>query len=105
MKYIEDILKGVISGILSSYLIVYGLRPSVQYPDYILDMFENKWVFILLIICNYYIFIWDNTCGCLMLLGIVSLMMDYIIFTERSNNSDNTTRDLLHDLSGILFQK
>lgn len=105
MKYVEDIIKGVISGILSTYLIIYGLRPSVQYPEYILDTFENKWIFILLIICNYYIFVWDYTCGCLMLLGIVSLIMDYIVFTERSNNDNNTTRDLLQDMSNVLFPK
>ena len=104
MKYVEDILKGVISGILSSYLLIYGLRPSVQYPEYILDLFENKWVFILLIICNYYLFVWDYTSGCLLLLGIVSLVMDYIIFTERSSE-ENTTKDLIQDISVILFPK
>jgi len=106
MKYGEDILKGIVSGILSSYVLLYGLRPSVTYPDYILDTFENRWIFILLIICNYYLFIWDYTCGSLLLLSIVSLVMDYIIFTEKSNNDDeNTTKSLLQDVSTVLFPK
>lgn len=102
----DDILKGIVSGILSSYVLIYGLRPSVTYPEYILDTFENKWIFILLIICNYYLFIWDYACGSLLLLSIVSLGMDYIIFAEKSNNDvEDSTKNLLHDVSTVLFPK
>jgi len=34
------ILKSFVTGILSSYLITIGLRPSIRYPDEILEIIE-----------------------------------------------------------------
>ena len=59
MEIFEYILKGVIAGILAGYLIIYGLRPAVPYPEIILEIFDNKWMFLILVILNYYAFIWD----------------------------------------------
>jgi hypothetical protein len=81
MSYIEIILKGIITGILTAYLLVYGLRPSVPYPDIILEPFENNWLFIILFIINYYLFLWDLKIGLLMLLSILALLFDLYVFT------------------------
>lgn len=81
MPYIEIILKGIITGILTAYLLVYGLRPSVPYPDIILEPFENNWIFIILFIINYYLFLWDLKIGLLMLLSIFALLFDLYVFT------------------------
>jgi len=43
--YIEDIFKGILTGILASYLIILGLRPAAIYPDDILDIIDNPWIF------------------------------------------------------------
>ena len=81
-QYINEIVKGVTTGILSFYLLFYGLRPSVQYPEFILDFLENKWVFMILFIIMYYVMLWDYRSGVLMLLGTISLIFDYIIFAH-----------------------
>jgi hypothetical protein len=81
MTYIELILKGIISGILTAFLLVYGLRPSVPYPDIILEPFEHNWLFIILFVINYYLLLWDLKIGVLMLLSIVALLFDLFVFT------------------------
>ena len=76
------ILKGIITGILSSYLITIGLRPSIKYPDEMLEVIDNLWVLLIILLINYYVFLWDTTIGLLLLISIISLIVDIIIFTE-----------------------
>lgn len=76
------ILKGIITGILSSYLITIGLRPSIKYPEEILEVIDNLWIFLIILLINYYVFLWDVTIGLLLLISIISLIVDIIIFTE-----------------------
>ena len=76
------ILKGIITGFLSSYLVILGLRPSIKYPDEILEIIDNLWIILILLLINYYVFLWDVTIGLLLLISIISLMVDIIIFTE-----------------------
>jgi hypothetical protein len=83
MEYLEVILKGLITGLLSAYLVLYGLRPAVPYPEMILELFENLWMFIILLIFNYYTFVWDYTIGAILLLCILALVFDYIVFTNK----------------------
>ena len=79
---IEIILKGIITGVLAVYAVIYALRPAVMYPDYILDVVDNPWVFVILLILNYYVSLWDTTIALLMLLTLVAMMMDVVLFTE-----------------------
>jgi hypothetical protein len=83
MENLEVILKGIIAGILSAYLIIYGLRPAVPYPEVILELFENLWIFLILLLVNYYVFLWDYTIGILLLLCIIALIFDYVVFTNK----------------------
>ena len=100
------IVKGLITGFLIAYLIILGLRPAALYPDNILEIIENPWIFIILIIINFYVIQWDLTIGLLMFLSVIALLLDIIIFTEgkiffnkeeaenysnNSNNIGNTT--------------
>jgi hypothetical protein len=76
------ILKGAISGFLIAYLVILGLRPTAEYPDNILEIIDNPWIFVILIIINFYALQWDLTIGLLLMLSIIALMLDVIIFTE-----------------------
>jgi len=80
--YIDYIFRGIITGFLVAYLIVLGLRPAVMYPDDILDIIDNPWIFLILLILNYYIFLWDTTIGLLMFLTIIALILDIVLFTD-----------------------
>jgi hypothetical protein len=81
----NTLLKGIIIGIFSIYIIIYSLRPSKLNPEFILQIIENKIIFIPLLIINYYLFAWDKTIGVLFLIFIISLIFDYLIFID--NNS------------------
>ena len=79
---IINIFKGIITGFLIAYLIILGLRPAALYPDNILEIIDNPWIFVILIIVNFYVIQWDFTIGLLLLLSIIALILDIIIFTE-----------------------
>ena len=80
--YIEDIFKGILTLYFSSYLIILGMRPAAIYPDNILDIIDNPWIFLILFIINYYVLIWDFTIGLLLFLTLIALILDIIIFTH-----------------------
>nr|QPI16663.1 MAG: hypothetical protein NIOZUU159_00156 [Virus NIOZ-UU159] len=88
---LNTFFKGIISGFFIAYLIMLGLRPSAEYPDNILEIIDNPWVFIVLILVNFYAIQWDITIGLLLLLSIIALLLDVIIFTEGEvfNNNIN----------------
>jgi ABC-type multidrug transport system fused ATPase/permease subunit len=79
---IITIFKGIITGFLIAYLIILGLRPAALYPDNILDVIDNPWIFVILVIINFYVIHWDLTIGLLLLLSIIALILDIVIFTE-----------------------
>ena len=80
---IYKVLKGIIAGILCGYIILFALRPSVPNPDSILEIIENKYILIPLILINYYLFEWDKLVGILFLICIISLIFDYFIFINK----------------------
>ena len=80
---ISKVLKGLITGILCAYIILFALRPSVPNPDSILEIIENKYILIPLILINYYLFEWDKLVGILFLICIISLIFDYFIFINK----------------------
>ena len=87
--HIEDIFKGILTGFFASYLIILGMRPAAIYPDNILDIIDNPWIFLILFIINYYILYWDFTIGLLFFLTLIALILDIIIFTDGDFIKDN----------------
>jgi ABC-type multidrug transport system fused ATPase/permease subunit len=81
-EVLYNILKGLITGFLIAYLIILGLRPAALYPDNMLDIIDNPWIFIILFIINFYVIQWDLTIGLLLFLSIIALILDILIFTE-----------------------
>ena len=80
---IYKVLKGIIAGVLCGYIILFALRPSVPNPDSILEIIENKYVIIPLILINYYLYEWDLLIGILFSICIISLIFDYFIFFNK----------------------
>jgi hypothetical protein len=103
MEYLEVIIKGILCGILSAFLVIYGLRPAIPYPDFLLEFFENPWLFLILLIVTYYIFIWDHMLGALLLLSIAALIFDYIVFTNKGYKKVILTEQFEH-LTNPIFE-
>lgn len=100
---IKELFKYILMGILTAFLLVYGLRPSVPYPDYILEPYEHNWLFLIIFIINYYLFIWDIKLGCLMLLSIVTLLYDMLIFTKKNIITEEKTDIIKKKINNIFF--
>jgi hypothetical protein len=126
--HIEDIFKGILTGFFASYLIILGMRPAAIYPDNILDIIDNPWIFLILFIINYYILYWDFTIGLLLFLTLIALILDIIIFTngdfikdilnildlnifrinkhvEDNKNTKENTHDTYKDINDIILKQ
>ena len=79
---IDIFIRFLVIGILSAYLLIYGLRPSVPYPEQILELCEHYWILLIIIIINYYLLLWDLRVAVLTALGVIALIFDMIIFTK-----------------------
>jgi len=97
---IEDIFKGILTGFFASYLIILGMRPAAIYPDNILDIIDNPWIFLILFIINYYVLYWDITVGLLLFLTLIALILDIIIFTDGDFLKDNMGIENMSDGGG-----
>jgi len=82
IKFLDIFIRYILIGILSAYLLIYGLRPAIPYPEYILEFYENFWLLILLVIINYYVYLWDARIGILLGLSVIALIFDMIQFTN-----------------------
>jgi len=91
-----NILKGILTGILSAYVVLFALRPSVPNPDIILEIIENKYIFIPLLIINYYLFEWDKLIGILFTICLISLIFDYFIFIKKNFNNDKNIEKFIN---------
>lgn len=99
MDNIDILLRGLLSGFFIAYLLILGLRPAVMYPDNILDIIDNPWIFLVLLIINYYIYLWDDTIGILMFLTLVALLLDIILFTDGGFFKENIKFEIFSNQS------
>lgn len=76
------LIRYILIGVFSAYLLIYGLRPAIPYPDSILELYEHSWLLFLLVIVNFYVYLWDKKLGVLLCLGIIALIFDMIQFTN-----------------------
>jgi hypothetical protein len=79
---LDIFLRYFIIGILSAYLLIYGLRPSVPYPETLIDIYEHYWILLILIVLDIYLLYWDLRIGLLLLLAIIAIIFDMINFTK-----------------------
>jgi hypothetical protein len=79
---IDIFFRYLIIGIISAYLLIYGLRPSIPYPETLIEIYEHYWILLILIIINIYLFYWDLRIGVMMLLAIIAIVFDMATFTK-----------------------
>jgi hypothetical protein len=79
---LDIFLRYLIIGIFSAYLLIYGLRPSVPYPETLIDIYEHYWILLILIVLDIYLLYWDLRIGLLLLLAIIAIIFDMINFTK-----------------------
>lgn len=97
---IEDVLRGIITGILVAFVVIYSLRPKTPYPKWILMSYEHPWLFVLAIAVAAWSLAWDRIIGALMFIIILTLILDYHMLGKRTiSTRDNTVVNKSVDLS------
>ena len=99
----ESIIKYIFVGLLSGYILVFALRPSIPNPDIILDILENKFIFIILFIINYYLYLYDYLIATLFSICIFSLIFDYLIFIDINKNIETTIHEKFSNIKDTIL--
>ena len=81
---IDDVTKGILSGIFIGILVMYSFQPQVPYPQWMLQPYENPWMFLVLIFLVVLLLAWDLRTGGLAFLIVATLVMDYYALGTRS---------------------
>lgn len=74
--------RGLAAGALAAYLVLYGLRPRVAYPNFMLALYDHPWMLLVIFAAIVYIIQWDIFVGAMMLLAFIALCADMFIFGQ-----------------------
>lgn len=80
---IDEVTKGILSGIFIGILLMYSFRPQVPYPQWMLQPYENPWMFLILIMVVVLLLAWDLRTGGLAFLIVATLIMEYYALGKR----------------------
>ena len=81
---IDEVIKGLVTGVLATFVILYSLRPTSPYPRWVVESYEHPWIFVLMIIAVPFLYAWDNIVGALAFIITTMLIIDYNFFGKRS---------------------
>lgn len=81
---VDDIVKGLVTGVLLGFMVLYSLRPQNPYPDWVLQTYEHPWIFIILVGSVIILSAWEGRAGAIMLIIVATLLMDYYFLGTRS---------------------
>lgn len=87
---INDIARGITTGLFMGFVLFYSLRPTVPYPAFVLQSFEHPWVFIIMIVFAIYLLIWDRTIGCLAFIIIACLVIDFHLYSKKPIKTEDS---------------
>ena len=81
----EDIIKGIITGFLVGFIVLYSLQPRVKNPDWLMIIHENPILLLIMLIFVYYIMKWNVIIGYLFLIVIIAIYLDIIIIIKKTH--------------------
>ena len=81
---IDDVIKGLVTGLLVGFMVMYSLRPQVPYPEWVLRTYEHPWIFIILIGLVVVMSAWDVHAAAVLSIIVVALLLDYYFLGTRS---------------------
>jgi hypothetical protein len=81
----EDIIKGIIIGFLAGFIVLYSLQPHVKNPDWLMIIYENPLILLIMLILVYYIMRWNIIIGYLLLIVIIGIYLDIILIIKKTH--------------------
>lgn len=85
MAFATLLLRGLITGILAAFVILYALRPGMPYPQWMITLYDHPWVFLVLFAIIAYIALMDVFIGALLMIAFVALAADMYLFGRPIN--------------------
>lgn len=82
MYLLCDIIFGLAIGAMAAVCFIYVFRSKYSYPRWMLQSFENPWVFIVLFTLALFLMIYDQKIASLLLILTLALFVDMFIFAK-----------------------
>jgi hypothetical protein len=82
MYLLSDIILGLAVGAMAAICFIYVFRSKYSYPRWMLQSFENPWVFILLFTLAIILMVYDQKVASLLLILTLALFVDMYIFAK-----------------------
>jgi hypothetical protein len=83
MTTMDEVIRFILTFVFAAYLIMYGMRPTVPYPIWVVKSFEHPWIFVIMIIAVPFLFSWDEKIGALFFLITTTLLVDYSVLGSK----------------------
>lgn len=92
------VLRGLVVGAIAAYLVFYGLRPGAAYPKWMLGVYDQPWLFLVLFAVIVRIAMWDLFAGVLAMLGFVAFVADLFVFGNAGIRTHAASADAESDI-------
>lgn len=97
---IDEIVRAVLTGVVSAFVLVYGFDNKKPYPAWMLVHYRHPWLWFVLAAVAMILFMYDYTLFVLFLLMIASIHLDMMVFGKPQPSDDPTIEaadDLFND--------
>lgn len=75
-----SVLMGTLIGATAALLWLYGLRPDIPYPRWMLQSFHHPWIFLVMLILVMYVATFSPVLAVMLFLLVAALLMDMILY-------------------------
>lgn len=75
-------IAGTLIGAAAGLLWLYGLRPNIPYPWWMLQSFQHPWVFLVMLVVVLYVATWSPVLAVMLFLLVAALLMDMILYAS-----------------------
>jgi hypothetical protein len=81
-----EAIRGLATGVLIAFVVLYSLQPKTPYPKWIVATFEHPWVFVLAFIVACWLLSVDKVIGILAFIAVATVTIDYYVLGKRRMN-------------------
>lgn len=101
----DDIIKGLVTGVLVGFMVLYSLRPQTPYPEWVLQTYEHPWIFIVLLCTVAVVSAWELRAGAVLFIIVATLLIDYYFLGTRSLEPPHKIAPVEFDRSSLVMPR
>jgi hypothetical protein len=97
-EMLHDVSTGLLTGLLSVFLVMYAFQPDRPYPTWVLRPADEPWMLVLVLLIVGILLWWDRLVGVLAVLCVLAVLMDIFVLTRSKEQMLTTSINLVPGL-------